>query len=296
MGPDLTAILDRLGLNLDQGANPVTLPGVIKWIGRIAEVNPSQMNYGLEDGMEVWTTGKGFAPFDLPSVESWLFDAPRGSHLLLTERRLSFEPNAIPTREGRSVVLWTRNDIAEFIGLAILDGTIQIIDDEIEEFVEDTIDENPFAGDKIRVLSASNDFKLLEEAGLDIGLARPILLNGKIHCVSGILKGPDETEVKNWVLNCGGLHLLNSIEVLERNPMFSRLDLPIEEKPNFSQVLSERRVHSEGLGDLLHWWRFDNDTANVETYDVLVPAHQGSEGDEKTWILEGVTSTLHRHQ
>ena len=131
---------------------------------------------------------------------------------------------------------------------------------------------------------------------MDIGLARPILLNGKIHCVSGILKGPDETKVKKWVLNCGGLHLLNSIEVLERNPMFSRLDLPIEEKPNFSQVLSERRVHSEGLGDLLHWWRFDNDTANVETYDVLVPAHQGSEGDEKTWILEGVTSTLHRHQ
>ena len=296
MGPDLAAILNRLGVNLDLGANPVTFPGVIRWIGRIAEVNPSQMKYGLEEGMEVWTTGQGFAPIDLPSVESWLFDAPRGSHLLLAERNLSFELNAIPTRKGRKIVLWTRRDIAAFIGLAILDGTIKILDEETDPVVEQILDKDPFSGDKIRVLSPSNDFKSLEEAGLDVALARPVLLNGKIHRVSGILNGPEEIEVERWVLNCGGLHLLSSIDVLERTPMLSRLDLPIDEKPNFSIVLSERRVHSEGLGDLLHWWRFNNDSANVETYDVLVPAHQGSEGDEKTWILEGVSSTLHRHQ
>ena len=45
--------------------------------------------------------------------------------------------------------------------------------------------------------------------------------------------------------------------------------------------------------DLLHWWTFDNDTKNVDTYDVLVPAHKGLDAMGSEWILDGVSNKLH---
>ena len=56
---------------------------MITWLGRVYDVSPEQHNLGLSEGMELWTTGQGFAPLDIAGVESWLFDAPREAISLL---------------------------------------------------------------------------------------------------------------------------------------------------------------------------------------------------------------------
>ena len=99
---------------------------------------------GVKEGMEVWTSGKGFAPLDITSVETWLFDVPRGDHLLIAER-LSFEVSNSPSRDGRTLKIWELNDLAAFIGHAVLDGRIEILE-EMDE--DDAITENEiFAGE-----------------------------------------------------------------------------------------------------------------------------------------------------
>ena len=47
------------------------------------------------------------------------------------------------------------------------------------------------------------------------------------------------------------------------------------------------------MGDLLRWWTFDSETATVETYEVLVPAHSGIDATGAEWILDGVSNKLH---
>jgi hypothetical protein len=107
------------------------------------------------------------------------------------------------------------------------------------------------------------------------------------------LKGPGEDEISRWVLNCGGLYIIPELELLDRSPLLNQVQLQIEEEPNFSDLLSERRTYSDGMGDLLRWWIFDNDSAIVMNYDVLVPAHQGTSATGSKWILDGVSGELH---
>ena len=241
--------------------------------------------------MELWTTGHGFAPLDRAGVESWLFDAPRGSHLVIAERRINFELNDLPSRAGRLLKLWQLDDFAAFIGHAVIDGRLSIIEEEPENLEEDETD--MFAGSGPFVLKPTSDFSSLEPRGLDIAMAKPVLLPAKLHKVRGLLKGPEVEEIDRWVLNCGGLHILESVEILVRPPMLNQEILEIVENPDFSEALSQRRPHSEGMGDLLHWWKFDKESEKIETFDVLIPAHKGQDVSGNYWILEGVSSTLH---
>ena len=291
MGLDLVAVLRRLGVSIDSGSPPITEPGVITWIGRVYDVSPEQYNLGIREGMELWTTGHGFAPLDRAGVESWLFDAPRGSHLVIAERRVNFELNDLPSRAGRLLKLWQLDDFAAFIGHAVIDGRLSIIEEEPENLEEDETD--MFAGSGPFVLKPTSDFSSLEPRGLDISMAKPVLLPAKLHKVRGLLKGPEVEEIDRWVLNCGGLHILESVEILVRPPMLNQEILEIVENPDFSEVLSQRRPHSEGMGDLLHWWKFDRESEKIETFDVLIPAHKGQDVSGNYWILDGVSSTLH---
>lgn len=291
MGLDLVAVLRRLGVSIDSGSPPITEPGVITWIGRVYDVSPEQYNLGIREGMELWTTGHGFAPLDRAGVESWLFDAPRGSHLVIAERRVNFELNDLPSRAGRLLKLWQLDDFAAFIGHAVIDGRLSIIEEEPENLEEDETD--MFAGSGPFVLKPTSDFSSLEPRGLDISMAKPVLLPAKLHKVRGLLKGPEVEEIDRWVLNCGGLHILESVEILVRPPMLNQEILEIVENPDFSEALSQRRPHSEGMGDLLHWWKFDRESEKIETFDVLIPAHKGQDVSGNYWILDGVSSTLH---
>ena len=245
----------------------------------------------MKEGMEIWSSGKGFAPLDLAGVETWLFDAPRGSHLVIAERKISFDIGNTPSRDGRELKIWKLDEFAAFIGHAVIDGRLEILEDEIVENVQTELE--IFSGDGPFVLKPTNDFTDLESKGLDISMAKPVLIPANLHKVTGILKGPGEDEICKWVLNCGGLHILNDFELLENPPMIRHDKLDIFENPDFTDLLSERRSHSDGMGDLLRWWYFDGQSANVETYNVLVPAHKGIDAFGVDWIFDGVSSKLH---
>lgn len=291
MGLDLVAVLRRLGVSIDTGSPPVSEPGVISWLGRVYDVSPEQNNLGLSEGMELWTTGQGFAPLDIAGVESWLFDAPRGSHLVIAERKVNFDLIDLPSRDGRLLKLWQLDDFAAFIGHAVIDGRLNIIEDDEEDIEEEEI--GMFAGPGPFVLKPMNDFSSLESRGLDVGMAKPVLVPARIHKVRGLLKGPETEEIESWVLNCGGFHVLESLEILERIPMLNQEILEIVENPDFSEILSQRRPHSEGMGDLLHWWKFDSKSQKIDTFEVLIPAHKGQDVSGNFWIFDGVSSTLH---
>ena len=288
---DLVAVLRRLGVSIDVNSPPISAPGIITWLGRIYDVTPEQSNLGMKEGMEVWCTGQGFAPLDLAGVETWLFDAPRGDHLVIAERKVSFDIKDSPKREGRTLNIWVLDDFAAFIGHAVIDGRLQIIDEETEEI--ETQETDLFAGEGPFVIKPKNDFSKLESNGLDISMAKPILIPAKLHMVTGVIKGPGEDTISAWVLNCGGLHILSEFELLERPPMISHHHLSVDDNPDFSDLLSERRSHSDGMGQLLRWWRFDSETSKVETHDVLIPAHKGQDAVGADWILDGVSNTLH---
>ena len=291
MGLDLVAVLRRLGVSIDSGSPPVTEPGVITWLGRVYDVSPEQYNLGLSEGMELWTTGQGFAPLDIAGVESWLFDAPRGSHLVIAERKVNFDIIDLPSRTGRLLKLWQLDDFAAFIGHAVIDGRLSIIEEEAEVGDEEEID--MFAGPGPFVLKPKNDFSPLESRGLDISMAKPVLVPARLHNVRGLLRGPAVEEIESWLLNCGGFHILESVDILESPPMLNQEILEIVEDPDFSEILSQRRTHSEGMGDLLHWWKFDSKSQKIDTFDVLIPAHKGQDISGNYWIFDGVSSTLH---
>ena len=291
MALDLVALLRRLGVSIDSESPPITAPGVISWLGRIYDVSPEISNLGMKDGMEIWSSGKGFAPLDLAGVETWLFDAPRGSHLVIAERKISFDRENTPSRDGRELKIWKLDEFAAFIGHAVIDGRLEILEEEVVEHIQTELD--IFSGDGPFVLKPTNDFTELESKGLDISMAKPVLIPANLHKVTGILKGPGEDEICKWVLNCGGLHILNDFELLENPPMIRHDNLEIHENPDFTDLLSERRSHSDGMGDLLRWWYFDGESANIETYNVLVPAHKGIDAFGADWIFDGVSSKLH---
>jgi len=241
--------------------------------------------------MEVWTSGQGFAPLDLGGIESWLFDTPRGEHLLVAERTLTFNLADSPSRDGRLLTIWSQEKLASFIGYAVLNGSL-IITDQLEE-EENNVEPEIFSGTGPFTLKPLNGFSELEKRGYDLLMAKPVLIPAVLYRVKGIVRGPIDDEIDRWVLNCDGLHVIANIELLDRSPMLNHEYLEIEESPVFSEVLSERRIHSDGMGDLLRWWRFDESTANVTKHDVLVPAHKGEDNDIGRWLLNGITGKIH---
>lgn len=293
MGLDLVAVMRRLGVSIDTNSPPITSPGVISWLGRLYDVTPEHANQGLVEGMEIWTSGQGFAPLDLVGIESWLFDAPRGVHLIIVERKMTFGLDDSPSRAGRNLVIWPQDKLASFIGHAVLDGSLVIVDQS--EIEEEYVEPELFAGDGPFTLKPLNDFSELENKGYDVSMAKPVLIPAILHKVTGVIIGPVEEEIDRWVLNCDGLHVLDEIELLERSPMLNYAHLKIEEKPSFTEVLSERRAYSDGMGDLLRWWKFEETSAICTEYKVLVPAHKGIDAFGKEWVLNGVTGKIHSH-
>ena len=291
MGLDLVAVMRKLGVSLDTDSPPITSPGVITWLGRIFDVTPEHSQQGLIEGMEVWTSGQGFAPLDLVGIESWLFDAPRGDHLIIAERKMTFEVKDSPSREGRLLSIWPQEKLAAFIGHAVLDGSLVIVEqldvEEESELVELFSGKGPFT------LKPLNDFSALENKGYDVSMAKPVLIPAILYRVTGVLKGPVDEGIIRWVLNCGGLHVIDNVELLERSPMLNHENLVIVENPSFAEVLSERRKFSDGMGDLLRWWKFDEESVNSVEYNVLVPAHKGVDSIGEKWVLNGVTGKIH---
>ena len=109
------------------------------------------------------------------------------------------------------------------------------------------------------------------------------------------MRGPEDEEIEKWVLDCLGFTILDNIELLEKTPLLNRESVVFDDNPNFKKLLSKRRVYKDGMGDLLRWYRFDEESANVEAYDVLVPAYKGVDSNNNFWIFDAVSTKLHRN-
>ncbi|MEL0100641.1 MAG: hypothetical protein VW862_02940 [Euryarchaeota archaeon] len=293
MAFDLTKALQRLDVNIDHSSKPLVKDGMISWLGRMYDVHPDHVQFGFTEGMEIWITGAGMAHLDLAGFESWLMDAPRGDHLLISERTVNFEISQMFNRIDRNVILWTREMLASFIGEAVLSSKISIVE-ENEDTTEDSED-HIFVGQGPFAIKPLNDFSILEENGLRISDATPIIIPAVIHHVKGNLVGPDTEPVEKWVLNCNGLRVIESIELMQRAPLLNKEYLSIDESPTFSKLLSVRKSHGDDVGQLLQWWKFDDNTAVIENYEVLIPGHSAVQANGKKWILEGVTNSLYRN-
>ena len=204
-----------------------------------------------------------------------------------------FDKSELPHREGIDLVFWSHDDIANFVGHAVIDGIIDIGINE--EKVTESEDGSLFPGKGPYTVKAKNDFSSLEEYQLDINLSKPVLLPAKLHFVTGMLRGPEDIELATWVLNCGGLHLIDEIEIMDKTPLLKQKEMKIDANPNFVDLLSERRVHKDGMGDLLRWYYFDKESENVETHDVLVPAYIGTGNNGEEWIFNAVLSKIQRN-
>ncbi len=293
MAFDLLKVLEHLDVNVDQSSKPLVPVGIITWLGRLYNIHPDHVKFGFSEGMEVWVTGRGFAKLDLVGFETWLMDAPRGDHLLISEREISFDITKIHTRTDRNVVLWTREKLASFIGEAIIENRIQIFE---EEEIEVSLDPAfIFEGTGPFAIKPQNDFQILEENNLKISQATPVLIPAIIHRVKGKIVGPDSVEIEKWVLNCQGLKVVDNIEILQRPPLLNKERLDIIENPKFAEVLSERKTHNEKMGELLYWWKFDEGSASIENFEVLIPGHVGYGPSGEKWILEGLSNTLHKN-
>lgn len=206
---------------------------------------------------------------------------------------MMFNKAELPHREGIHLVFWSHDDIANFVGHAVIDGEIDVGINE--EKATESEDASIFPGKGPHTLRSKNDFSPLEEHELDISLSKPILLAAKLHFVTGILRGPEDIELAKWVLNCGGLHILDGIEIMDKTPLLKQEESEIDTSPNFVDILSERRVHKDGMGDLLRWYHFDKESENVETHDVLVPAYVGTDNNGEKWIFNAVLSKIQRN-
>ena len=89
MAIDLVKLLKLLDVNLDLSSEPIVPAGMITWLGRMYDIHPDHIRFGFTEGMEIWITGTGLAKLDLAGFETWLMDAPRGNHLLISERQIA---------------------------------------------------------------------------------------------------------------------------------------------------------------------------------------------------------------
>ena len=293
MGQLLIDILRSLDVNLELESPPNMQPGVIEWLGRVFDVSPYHAKLGLVEGMEIWSSGSGFAPIDLEGVEMWLVDVPRGNHLIICRNNAIFEKEQIPIRDGVNLVFWMPDDVANFVGHAVIDGRIPINVSEQKKQQNELI--HPLKGKGPHTIKPKDAFTPLNQACLDIKLSKPILICARIHHVRGYLRGPEDEEIQKWVLDCLGLTILDNIELLEKTPLLKRESVDFDDNPNFKKLLSKRRVYKDGMGDLLRWYRFDEESANVEEYDVLVPAYKGVDSNNNVWIFDAVSTKLHRN-
>ena len=124
MSISISSVLDELGIMIKPAGIVSMTPG-INCIGVIESITDFELNCPVAIGSFVWHAESGWAPIDRMELERWLVDSPAGNHWLISERRL-VELDRIPTRDGLDLVLWSADDLAKWLGHAILSGRLKL--------------------------------------------------------------------------------------------------------------------------------------------------------------------------
>ena len=308
----LPKILEHLGVEL----RPLNLvsrtPGIVG-LGELELLPESLREVPVVLGAYVWHAQPGWAPIDRLELERWLVDAPSGCHWLVSERKL-VEMRAPPRRDDIALILWGPKRISQWLGTAVLTGELAV---DMSPSTSETmvnvaeraaVAEPPPAGVAFRPrIQLSNWFI---EKGFEPLATQPLLLSAKLWTIEGNLVGPEDARERNsWTLLedpfSGVLDQAGDFDSLEHIPNLERL-LPENWRDEASlraalpELCEERRsweVRRQGdegtvLGNLLHWWRLDLDSAAFTSREAFLPAWKVNAPGRGWIIVHGLSGRM----
>ena len=308
----LPKILEHLGVEL----RPLNLgsrtPGIV-CLGELELLPESLREVPVVLGAYVWHAQPGWAPIDRLELERWLVDAPSGCHWLVSERKL-VEMRAPPRRDDIALILWGPKRISQWLGTAVLTGELAV---DMSPSTSETmvnvaeraaVAEPPPAGVAFRPrIQLSNWFI---EKGFEPLATQPLLLSAKLWTIEGNLVGPEDARERNsWTLLedpfSGVLDQAGDFDALEHIPNLERL-LPENWRDEASlraalpELCEERRsweVRRQGdegtvLGNLLHWWRLDLDSAAFTSREAFLPAWKVNAPGRGWIIVHGLSGRM----
>ncbi len=124
MAISIPSVLDELGIGIKSAGIICRTPG-INCLGIIESISDEEIKCPVSIGSFVWHAEPGWAPIDRMELERWLVDSPAGSHWLISERRL-LELDRVPIRDQLELILWGSNDLAQWLGHAILSDRLKL--------------------------------------------------------------------------------------------------------------------------------------------------------------------------
>jgi len=308
----LPKILEHLGVEL----RPLNLvsrtPGIV-CLGELELLPESLREVPVVLGAYVWHAQPGWAPIDRLELERWLVDAPSGCHWLVSERKL-VEMRAPPRRDDIALILWGPKRISQWLGTAVLSGELAVdmspspSETMVNVAERAAVAEPPPAGVAFRPrIQLSNWFI---EKGFEPLATQPLLLAAKLWTIEGNLVGPEDARERNsWTLLedpfSGVLDQAGDFDALEHIPNLERL-LPenwLDEtslRAALPELCEERRsweVRRQGdegtvLGNLLHWWRLDLDSAAFTSREAFLPAWKVNAPGRGWIIVHGLSGRM----
>ena len=312
MSVTLPKILEHLGV----GLRPLNLvsrtPGIV-CLGELELLPESLREVPVVLGAYVWHAQPGWAPIDRLELERWLVDAPSGCHWLVSERKL-VEMRAPPRRDDIALILWGPKRISQWLGTAVLTGELAVdmspspSETMVNVAERAAVAEPPPAGVAFRPrIQLSNWFI---EKGFEPLATQPLLLAAKLWTIEGNLVGPEDARERNsWTLLedpfSGVLDQAGDFDALEHIPNLERL-LPenwLDEtslRAALPELCEERRsweVRRQGdegtvLGNLLHWWRLDLDSAAFTSREAFLPAWKVNAPGRGWIIVHGLSGRM----
>ena len=312
MSVTLPKILEHLGVEL----RPLNLvsrtPGIV-CLGELELLPESLREVPVVLGAYVWHAQPGWAPIDRLELERWLVDAPSGCHWLVSERKL-VEMRAPPRRDDIALILWGPKRISQWLGTAVLSGELAVdmspspSETMVNVAERAAVAEPPPAGVAFRPrIQLSNWFI---EKGFEPLATQPLLLAAKLWTIEGNLVGPEDARERNsWTLLedpfSGVLDQAGDFDALEHIPNLERL-LPenwLDEtslRAALPELCEERRsweVRRQGdegtvLGNLLHWWRLDLDSAAFTSREAFLPAWKVNAPGRGWIIVHGLSGRM----
>ncbi|DAC48411.1 MAG TPA: hypothetical protein HA340_07025 [Candidatus Thalassarchaeaceae archaeon] len=305
MPVSIPSVLDELGIGIKPAGIVCRTPG-INCLGIIESITDGEIKCPVSIGSFVWHAEPGWAPIDRMELERWLVDSPAGSHWLISERRL-LELDRIPIRDQLELDLWGSDDLAQWLGNAVLIGRLKLSMHNYDSNSMGAISERTEKSTPPPIKAITLKPKViltewLSQRGYERLPVRPVLLEGREWDVDGHLIGPEGASERNrWTLIddpfTGQLTKKGDVEALPCAPHLERISprsWKTQEmvRSELTSVCEERRhwnisqSSSDGeiQGSILHWWRIDEGTAELTNSPILIPGWE-VEFPSTGWML-----------
>lgn len=258
----------------------------------------------------IWHAPTGFLPITRSELIRFEMDAPDGSHLIFSERKIL--PECEPLDSSKLQIV-TPEQISHWIGRAVLSGDLVASaiedyssDEELDRFVSTSKDQGT------NVLCSLIDIaSWTTNRGIEGFSSSPLLLEARIWQVSGDLQGPKgSSESGEWTILedpwSQRLSIIGDSENMKSAPILRSVSPPKENwlgedrlKQEISKIVEERRRGESGemsisgkvRSMLLEKWILDIPRALIENSKVMIPGWLISLDSDK--ILHGRNGRLY---